>query len=130
MRDRLIELLCDIECKGEDFRNGGCAFRKDERCIKIDNLDMCMIGCIADNLLANGVIVPPCKVGDYVHFKGLEDPWKVSTINFYAEGAPKISITSKTGKITTTMTLAEFSEFAVVITDEKAEKALAERSEP
>ena len=67
MRDRFIELLCDIECNGEDWNNGGCALRKNERCIKIDNLDMCMIGCIADNLLANGVIVPPCKVGDKVY---------------------------------------------------------------
>ena len=67
MRDRLIELLCNIECNGEDCRNGGCALRKNERCIKIDNLDMCMIGCIADVLLANGVIVPPCKVGTTVY---------------------------------------------------------------
>jgi hypothetical protein len=68
-------------------------------------------------------------VGDYVHFKGLEEPWRVSTINFYAEGKPQISITSKTGKITTTMTFDEFSEFAVVLTREEAEKAIEERSD-
>jgi hypothetical protein len=79
---------------------------------------------IAGYLLANGVIVPPCKVGDYVHFEGLEEQWRVSTINFYEEGKPQISITSKTGKITTTMTFDEFSEFAVVLTREEAEKAL------
>ena len=39
MRDRLIELLDDIVC---DYRTS----------------------VIADHLLANGVILPPCKVGD------------------------------------------------------------------
>lgn len=28
---------------------------------------MCQIGAIADYLIANGVIVPPCKVGDTVY---------------------------------------------------------------
>lgn len=45
MRDRLIELIQDSV--------GGCARYWAE--------------IIADNLLANGVIVPPCKVGDTVH---------------------------------------------------------------
>lgn len=42
MRDRLIELLDDIVC---DYRTS----------------------VIADHLLANGVILPPCKVGDAVY---------------------------------------------------------------
>ena len=45
MRDRLIELIKQ--------GNGGYDFMSLER--------------IADHLLANGVIVPPCKVGDKVY---------------------------------------------------------------
>lgn len=63
----------------------------------------------------------PCKAGDYIHFKGLETPWKVSAIHFYAEGAPQISMTSESGKITTTMTFSEFVYNACVIT-EKGER--------
>lgn len=47
MRDRLIELLQSVptDCEG----NRG-------------------VGTIADYLLANGVIVPPCKVGEGLYF--------------------------------------------------------------
>ena len=58
MRDRLIEFLCAVACKGDDRREGGCGFRQNDRCNRIEKLDMCMIECIADHLLANGVIVP------------------------------------------------------------------------
>lgn len=61
MKDRLVELLkqrscvyvpCDNEC-------GGCK-----------NVEMYddSIESIADHLLAEGVIVPPCKVGDTVYY--------------------------------------------------------------
>ena len=46
MRDRLIELLESTPTDFEGNRN---------------------VGVIADYLLANGVIVPPCKVGDTVY---------------------------------------------------------------
>lgn len=61
----------------------------------------------------------PCKAGDLVHFKGLETPWKVSAIHFYAEGLPQISITSETGKITSTMNINEFYMFCSVLTKEE-----------
>ena len=56
MRDRLIELLskfervCDESCTGIV-----------ESCYK------CTKRQLADHLLVNGVIVPPCKVGDTVY---------------------------------------------------------------
>ena len=53
-------------------------------------------------------IVLPCKAGDLVRFKGLETPLKVTAVHFYAEGQPQISISSETGKITSTMTENEF----------------------
>lgn len=71
MCERLIALLCKVECKGDDLREGGCGYRQGEKCNSIEKLDMCMLGCIADHLLSNGVIVPPCKVGDTVYL-----PWK------------------------------------------------------
>ena len=84
MRKRLIELLCAVECKGDDRREGGCSFRQDDQCNRINKLDMCMIEQIADHLLANGVIVPPCKVGDTVWCLDKKDvsECKVSSIEF------------------------------------------------
>ena len=62
MRDRLIELLCFVPCKAEN-----CSARDGDRCGDLDNLDRCQLRAIADHLLANGVIVPPCKVGTRVY---------------------------------------------------------------
>ena len=61
----------------------------------------------------------PCKVGDFVRFKGFETPWKVSAIHIYEEGQPQITITSETEKITCTMTVDEFHMFRCVIADTK-----------
>lgn len=67
MRDRLISLLCGVECAGSDRREGGCGYRDSAKCNRIEKLDHCMIACIADHLLANGVIVPPYKCGTVVY---------------------------------------------------------------
>ena len=69
MRDRLIAMLCSVKCEGADKRDGGCQSRADNKCANINKLDMCMINKIADHLIANGVIVPPCKAGDVVWFE-------------------------------------------------------------
>ena len=58
MRDRLIELMRDC-----------CEFT---HCLGMKDLSICTnqctrVGKIADHLLAEGVIVPPCKVGDTVY---------------------------------------------------------------
>ena len=60
MRDRLIELIdkADEECK----HSKSC-----EACSGYNKGSMCMNYHIADYLLANGIIVPPCKVGDTVY---------------------------------------------------------------
>lgn len=54
MRDRLIELIC------ENIQDECIAHCNHPYCYKCKNL--------ADYLLANGVIVPPCKVGDKVYY--------------------------------------------------------------
>ncbi len=53
MRDRLIELISNYPCMSTA-----------EDCFMESIADD-----LADHLLANGVIVPPCKVGDTVYFK-------------------------------------------------------------
>ncbi len=66
MRDRLIELLKEIEknprvrCpKYDDLTCEGCKYDLDKEC------DIAAI--TADHLLAEGVIVPPCNIGDTVY---------------------------------------------------------------
>ena len=54
MRDRLIELIYDAK-----FGENGIA--------STDRLEKGTIEIIAEHLLENGVIVPPCKVGDVVY---------------------------------------------------------------
>ena len=61
MRDRLIELIKKARCAKE--------------CMGMNDIEVCKVTCqtyttcgiIADYLLENGVIVPPCKVGDTVY---------------------------------------------------------------
>lgn len=66
MRDRLMKLLCGVECNGEETL-GNCPQRRDGKCRTVQKLEMCQIGAIAEHLLANGIIVPQCKVGDTVY---------------------------------------------------------------
>jgi hypothetical protein len=47
----------------------------------------------AQYLLEQGVILPPCMVGDYVKFTGSDEIWRVDCLHFYREGVPQISIT-------------------------------------
>lgn len=56
MRDRLVELI--VEKENEIYAT------------KMYPSDMDRIGSVADHLIANGVILPPCKVGDTVYI-----PW-------------------------------------------------------
>ena len=55
-RERLIELL-----------NRHCALRQEYNDCTNETTEDCST-CLADFLLANGVILPPCKVGDTVYF--------------------------------------------------------------
>lgn len=67
MRDRLIELLREAKehpektCPRYELPTCiGCDYNKGDECDKIART--------ADYLLANGVIVPPCKVGDTIYY--------------------------------------------------------------
>ena len=61
MRDRLIEIFQKRSCYYNKC-NGPCS---NCGCVTIDDDD---IGKLVDDLLANGVVVPPCKAGDMVYF--------------------------------------------------------------
>lgn len=109
-------LLTDLECDKDG--HGEC-----EMCEYSYSDDACyrhIAGITADYMLANNVIVLPCKVGDYVHFKGVDTPCKVSAIHLYAEGDCQVSLTC--GKATSTITFAEFSDCCTVLTDKEAPK--------
>lgn len=66
MRDRLVELLQNAPCDYEGNRG---------------------VGTIADHLIANGVILPPCKVGDTVYcFDTIVSDKMCKNCNYYYEG--------------------------------------------
>lgn len=67
MRDRLVEILRQKTCHYSDTP---C----DHECGVCGNVELYLtdIDMIADHLIANGVIVPPCNVGDKLY--GFEYP--------------------------------------------------------
>lgn len=67
MRDRLIELLKGAETKVAEKLSHLLALEE-------------WISIYADHLLANGVVVPPCKVGDKLY-----KPWTAGGRNVVAE---------------------------------------------
>ena len=58
MRERLIQLLSDEICPSPLLCDKNC---------KYAHSGNCYADRVADHLLANGVILPPCKVGDVVY---------------------------------------------------------------
>ena len=61
MRERLVELLKSKSCWNNDCPECGC---EKCDCIAVMNGDA---EHIADYLIANGAVVPPCKVGDVIY---------------------------------------------------------------
>lgn len=105
MRDRLIELISQVQYMGG-------------------------LECqLADHLLKNGVIVPPCKVGDTVYTISRKHPkkWKVHFIGYNSQGEFKMHIATE--KFTEMLEVWDYSiGKTVFLTREEAEKTL-ERSE-
>ena len=66
MREKLIELLGKVTCTGNGESLGSCPDRKYGLCGEVANLSYCVIQNIANYLIANGVTVLPCKIGDTV----------------------------------------------------------------
>lgn len=108
-RERLIELLKD----------GGVR-------------DFHYVNALADHLLANGVIVPPCKVGDTVYVLFGEPSrtikeFRVRTIVF-GETNDSIGFTNKSMFTIWDKRWYDFFGKIIFTTREEAEKALSERS--
>lgn len=104
MRDRLIELLN----KKYDHFCDQCGVNKDSH--YIENL--------ADYLLSNGVIVPPCNVGDKV--------WEINTENPFEEDLRVIETKVEGFFVGTSIDIHSMDSFGktVFLTKEEAEKAL------
>lgn len=130
-RERLIDLLNFVKCKAES-----CGALDGGRCGDLDKLDRCQIEAIADYLLANGVICPPCKVGDTLYDLITVDTEKELNVNEILCGtAQGFSFDGKTIWISASYTNCMFyyhrsNEIGktVFLSREEAEKALAERS--
>ena len=112
-RERLIDLM--IEAKRTDPETGS------------------FTDYLADYLLANGVIVLPCKVGDtvycpWIHNSNKEIAFtKVESIKIYVNGRPLVFVEDWESDIP--MPAAFYSENigkTVFLTREEAEKALKE----
>lgn len=118
MRDRLIALMRSIpnmesQCRG-----------------RAQGKTYLTAAHIADHLLANGVIVPPCKVGDTVYsiVEGINNIVFVGDVYEYTVGREHFVFRStRKGYLTLAFTELDIGK-TVFLTSEEAEKALAERS--
>ena len=111
MRDRLIELLEKADQTVIGFSINGD------------------VEVLADELLAEGVIIPPCKVGDIVYTINRRHPkkWKIHFIGYNSQGEFKMHIAKE--KFTEMLEVWDYAiGKTVFLTREEAEKAL-ERSE-
>ena len=111
-RDRLIELLVATdECDGENCTLIG------------KDCQACLTERIADHLLANGVIVPPCKVGDYVLWNnGIEIQEKVVKGFHYVPADLGLRVV-----LNDCAPVVNHSAIVAFLTKEEAEEKLRER---
>ena len=130
MRDRLIELLKKAELKETYTASNGKPVTSIQRRI----VDMSEVNVLADHLLANGVIVPPCKVGDKVYFVS-DSPINLSVrANTIYEAHVSRTVTTQYGTTLVVQIhnsygcteIPDINDFGktVFLTREEAEKAL------
>lgn len=111
-REKLIELLLQSELEAEELGIFNC--HKSE--VKA--------GIVADFLLENGVIVPPCKVDDTIYYIYFSDDKKEYTVDeFVAEEVSDKKVIVDSGECE--IGIEEFGEYAF-LSREEAEQA-AER---
>ena len=115
-RDRLIELNRNAKLYAQEKADerGGLVCIDDE----------------VDYLLANGVIVPPCKVGDKVYTYGAKriKEWEITFVGKNSRNEYKFI--AVVGKCEDLLIFWNYEiGKTVFLTKEEAEKALAERSE-
>ena len=126
-RERLVELLIDSEKAYAQYLSEAC-----DKAIKGDVAVQLMkrLEFYADRLLADGVIVPPCKVGDVVYFVPRNSGKPIGTVEEH-----KIVMIGKTASgfcaksklaVTTSVDIPHFKidNYSFFATREEAEKAL------
>lgn len=126
-RDRLIELLTEAEdiCGGT-LDCDECKYSQSTNC----NNEL-----KADHLLANGVVVPPCKVGQTVYRvmsdKRIKKPYQYKVIGFWYsadETCNNLHLVRYVNGVFDSSMSVPFSEFnrILFLTKEEAEQALKE----
>ena len=113
-RERLIELL--VNSNTHDSYECKLCTKKDVSCTR------CSGEKLADYLLANGVIVPPCKVGDEIYYLFPQQGIQRAFVRRIQIGKYGVAICTKYGA-----TLISEIGKTVFLTREEAEKALKER---
>ena len=110
MRDRLIELMREAEDKVQKTL-------KEKYSLDLTE----WLGIYADHLLENGVIVPPCKVGDIA--------WEINTENPFEEDLRVIETKVEGFFVGTSIDIHSMDSFGktVYLTEEEAVQALKER---
>lgn len=115
MRDKLVELIESVRYWGADTSEE-----------------------IADHLLAEGVIVPPCKAGQTVYKvvsdKRVKRPYEYKVIGLWYSAAERyndVHLAMYIDGVFASSIIVPFDEFGktVFLTREQAEKALSERRE-
>lgn len=86
MRDRLVELIAEGRELCEQIPCEGCT----RNC---KGLNDCIAKVQADHLLANGVIVPPCKVGDTVYWLNFYNHLMLYRDKYYEAEVVRIVVT-------------------------------------
>lgn len=128
-RDRLIELLrAEIPTECDDHEDCiGCPYEFDvEGCFKA------LAVSTADYLLANGVIVPPCKVGQTVYTVECCEIYAGTVIgieSFETEDGTEKTYHAEDDGYPIGFTDEDFGK-TVFLTREEAEQALKEREQP
>ena len=116
MRDKLIKLM------KEEISNGGYSFKLTDRCCDI------AMETLVDYLIANGVIVPPCKIGDTVYYPVFEIDkvllYKVISIKLNSKGL-YVVCENHLSKSQMTHRATQIGK-TIFLTKEEAERALAE----
>lgn len=120
-RDRLVE-LCNQKINTMKFNNSDHWFDFYERITEM-----------VDHLLANGVIVPPCKVGDTIYYPWVYDEQSGIAFNevesFLYNQKPIIIVKSWGSDIDMPVSFTfESIGKTVFLTKEEAKNALVERS--
>lgn len=139
MRDKLIEMLSQYFDIGDSYAYNltrhKSAFAIGTMSLEdFEEFDDDTVADIADYLLANGVIVPPCKVGDTVYFPMESDGECESYVDVgtvFAIGIDEghtmwISVRYESG-LKYYHTSDDFGK-TILLTREDAERALRERS--